>query len=95
MNVLESITTLLLFKNNSQPVFFLKLTNYPFILIADYFEGDLKLTEEEIEELKSSGLSKRDAVSSAARKWTNARVPYILDRSFGKYHLLFSEMFIY
>ena len=46
------------------------------------FEGDLKLSKEEIEQLKGNTISKKDTVAAANRRWPGARVPYIVDRSF-------------
>ena len=53
-----------------------------FTFSADLFEGDLKLSKEEIEQLKGNTISKKDTVAAANRRWPGARVPYTIDRSF-------------
>ena len=60
------------------------LTFAQIYFIADIFEGDLKLDKEDIDEATKGSLTRRDAVVGASRVWAGARVPYILDRSFGK-----------
>ena len=59
--------------------------------IAYLFEGDLKLSKLELDDLKENTISKRDAVAAKARRWPNARVPFVLSKKFG--NLLFSVNF--
>ena len=54
---------------------------------AILFEGDLKLSNAEIESLKENTISKKDAIAAEASKWPNARVPYIMSREFGDYSI--------
>eukprot|EP00112_Aurelia_sp_Birch-Aquarium-sp1_P004353 Seg1491.8 transcript_id=Seg1491.8/GoldUCD/mRNA.D3Y31 product="Zinc metalloproteinase nas-4" protein_id=Seg1491.8/GoldUCD/D3Y31 len=51
-------------------------------LNPDLFEGDLKLSKEDIDQLKGNTISKKDTVAAANRRWPGARVPYTTDRSF-------------
>ena len=44
----------------------------------------MKLDKEDIEEATQGSLTRRDAVVGKSRIWDGAKVPYILDKSFGK-----------
>ena len=61
-------------------------------ILADLFEGDLKLSKEEINYLKEQTMSKKDSVAEVARMWPDARVPYSVHRRFGI--LLFALAYI-
>ena len=62
---------------------------YMTFALADLFEGDLKLPQSEIDRIKNSTISKKDAVSAATKKWPKNIVPYVIDKNVGMFLFLF------